>query len=409
MFILPGLSALPIGAMVAIAGASPTISLDFKAALDSRITFTRAGTAAYTDASGTIVYAATGVPRIDYDPISHAAIGTLLEAASTNIVTFSDDLNNAAWLKTNVTIGSNTSVAPDGATTADKIAETTTNAAHTASTASLSFTSGTSYAVTFWAKANERNLLQWVFGSSPFGANAWCTFDLSNGTIQASGPAVVDASIVAHVGGYYFCRLVAACTSTVASRCLFALANNTTNGALRSPAYAGTTGSGATVWGAQIEVVPRTSYIPTTSTALSRVADLAIMTGTNFSSWWSAASGSLVVKARPPILGVCPIWEASDNTINNVIRIYSQDGTINVLVMTGGVEQAFLTLGTITAGTEAAITLAYANNNFTASLNGGAPVSDLSGTVPTLTQCRFGSDSFSNGLNGQIVEFKAYA
>lgn len=39
-----------------------------------------------------------------------------------------------------------------------------------------------------------------------------------------------------------------------------------------------------------------TSYIPTTTTALTRNADVATMTGTNFSSWFNASAGALQVE-----------------------------------------------------------------------------------------------------------------
>lgn len=53
-----------------------------------------------------------------------------------------------------------------------------------------------------------------------------------------------------------------------------------------------------TVQYAQLEVgVFATSYIPTTTTALTRNADVATMTGTNFSSWYNASEGSFVTQS----------------------------------------------------------------------------------------------------------------
>ena len=57
-----------------------TLDLNFMSApLDPRITFTRASTATYTDASGTIQTAAINAPRWDYDPVTHALRGLLIE------------------------------------------------------------------------------------------------------------------------------------------------------------------------------------------------------------------------------------------------------------------------------------------------------------------------------------------
>jgi hypothetical protein len=59
--------------------------------------------------------------------------------------------------------------------------------------------------------------------------------------------------------------------------------------------YAGDGTSGAYIWGAQVEAGAfATSYIPTTTLAVTRNADVASMTGTNFSSWYNATQGTFV-------------------------------------------------------------------------------------------------------------------
>jgi hypothetical protein len=67
---------------------APSLSLDFMTPglLDPRITFTRASTATYTDQNGTIQTAATNAPRWDYDPVTHALRGLLIEEARTNLL-----------------------------------------------------------------------------------------------------------------------------------------------------------------------------------------------------------------------------------------------------------------------------------------------------------------------------------
>jgi hypothetical protein len=68
--------------------------------LDPRITFSRAaGSATYIDATGTIQTAGTNVPRFDYDPLSHALRGLLIEEARTNLV-----LNSATLSTQSVTV-----------------------------------------------------------------------------------------------------------------------------------------------------------------------------------------------------------------------------------------------------------------------------------------------------------------
>jgi len=81
----------------------PGLSLDLSfmtpGSLDGRITFTRASTATYFDAAGTMQTAASGAPRWDYNPSTHALNGLLIEEARTNSV-----LNSATLVTQSVTV-----------------------------------------------------------------------------------------------------------------------------------------------------------------------------------------------------------------------------------------------------------------------------------------------------------------
>ena len=69
------------------------VDLDFTTAAaqtTSLLTFTRATQVTYFDVNGTMQVAASGVPRYDYDLITHAAKGYLSEEARTNYFLNSD-------------------------------------------------------------------------------------------------------------------------------------------------------------------------------------------------------------------------------------------------------------------------------------------------------------------------------
>ena len=108
----------------------PGVSLDLSfmtpGTLDPRITFTRASTATYTDSTGTIQTAAVNAPRWDYDPVTHALRGVLIEEARTNLALQSGNIANAAWLVASSAVGAptvtgNQTTAPDGTATAARV------------------------------------------------------------------------------------------------------------------------------------------------------------------------------------------------------------------------------------------------------------------------------------------------
>ena len=59
-------------------------------------------------------------PRFDYDPVTLAAKGLLIEEQRSNSLTYSEQFDNAAWTKqANVTITVNSIASPDGTITAE--------------------------------------------------------------------------------------------------------------------------------------------------------------------------------------------------------------------------------------------------------------------------------------------------
>jgi hypothetical protein len=90
------------GPLSAIGGGTPpSLDLSFMTpgTLDPRIAFTRASTATYFDATGTMQTAAANTPRWDYNPTTLALNGLLIEEARTNSV-----LNSATPVTQNVTV-----------------------------------------------------------------------------------------------------------------------------------------------------------------------------------------------------------------------------------------------------------------------------------------------------------------
>jgi hypothetical protein len=186
--------------------------------------------------------APANVARFDHNPVSGESLGLLVEELRTNLVTYSEQFDNAAWRKFRASITPNTIVAPDGTLTGGKLVEDTTASNTHLIDQNLTPAVGT-YAWSVYAKAGERSFVR--LGFTTASANG-AYFNLANGTVGTVG-AGVTASITAVGNGWYRCVAVrtTAATSEVPSIGL-ASADNTN-------AYTGDGYSGIYIWGAQFE------------------------------------------------------------------------------------------------------------------------------------------------------------
>ncbi|QDP51105.1 MAG: hypothetical protein Unbinned3907contig1000_48 [Prokaryotic dsDNA virus sp.] len=77
-------------------------------------------TAYRTNSSNLLESVAANVPRLDYDGVTCPSV--LVETQSTNLLLYSQEFDNAWWKKNSSTVTANDAVAPDGTTTAEKLA-----------------------------------------------------------------------------------------------------------------------------------------------------------------------------------------------------------------------------------------------------------------------------------------------
>jgi len=139
-----------------------------------------------------------------------------------------------------------------------------------------------------------------------------------------------------------------------------------------------------------------TSYIPTTTAAATRNADVASNTGTNFRSWYRQDQGTVYGEGVPNIIpsGGFPriaSLESADATHRAVIQRYSSN-TVRFSVVNAGVAQAaFDVAGTWLPGVRGKAALALKQDNFAGVFSGGAVVEDTSGTMPVVSQLTLGS------------------
>ena len=351
--------------------------------------------------------AASGVARFDHNPVTDESLGLLIEEQRINLLTYSEQFDNAAWTKVSSSITANAIVAPDGTLTGDKLVEdTTASANHVVRPATASVTSGTTYTYSIFAKAGERTQFQIGFGTenSAFtAANVQFTLTGSGTATAISGSPTFSIAPVGN--GWYRCTATATATATASAFIRNYLVSGTN-------AYTGDGYSGIYIWGAQLEAGAfATSYIPTVASQVTRSTDAASMTGTNFSSWYNNAQGTLYSEASTYDVSVSGRTSFSINNATNDNRIHINHSTVKVFIGKAGTTQYTNSFGgvTVTNNVASRIALAYASNNVNAATNGViGGVDDTVVEVPVVTQSNIGSLPVGSLLNGTIRKIAYY-
>ena len=134
--------------------------------------------------------------------------------ARVNLLTYSEQFDNAAWQKANVSVSANTSTAPDGTSTADTV---TASAALSYIYAGITL-SAASYVWSFYAKAGTVNTVRLDAVTAGFAAGASCTFTLTGsgtaGAITHYGASSGFVAAIADAGnGWYRCSLAGMATA----------------------------------------------------------------------------------------------------------------------------------------------------------------------------------------------------
>ena len=344
--------------------------------------------------------AAANVARFDHNPTTGESLGLLIEEQRTNLLTYSSEFDNAAWQKTRASITADTIVAPDGTLTGGKLVIDTTAAANHSIGQVYSFTSGTTYTLTVYAKASEISQINLRFSSQFPAGNTG--FDLSAGTVTNYG--TVTASAITPIGNdWYRCSFTQTASSSGTAQAQIFLS---VAGIITIPTANGF--DGVFLWGAQLEAGAfPTSYIGTTSAATTRSADAALMTGTNFSSWYNQGEGALYTEAQ----GQGGTYISIDNgtTSERNVLYFATSTQPRYFVSAGGATSCDITAGSIVANSYNKIVGAYSANDFGVCLNGAAVVSDTSGAVAAPIEMKLGRNVANTGyLNGHIRKLAYY-
>ena len=336
----------------------------------------------------------SGLPRLDY--LGSTCPRLLLEPQRTNLLQYSEQLNNAYWTPDGGTITANTAVAPDGTTSMDRLTETATTNPHQVISSTVTIFGGAARTFSVFVKKGNVRYIQ--IANVAFGASsASAIFDLDTKTVtdnrasSGAGPAFsfVSASVEDYGNGILRLILVNTCSFDSPT---YRIANSnqaTFTGATLVDgmvSYAGNASSFTDIWGCQLESASyATSYIPTLGASVTRVADAALKTG--ISSLIGQTEGAFMIDVNLDTrVSFTYFALAPDLALaSNYLGIALNASSIVFEVVSGSVLQAGITLSNSATG-RFKIAVAYKANDFVMYVNGTQVGTDSSGSVPTCSQ-----------------------
>jgi hypothetical protein len=325
-------------------------------------------------------------PRFDHNPTTGESLGLLVEQQRTNLLLRSEEFQTT-WTIIRASISADATNAPNGTLTADRLIDTTDNNTHVVQQ-SITLADNTSYAFSVFVKADQLSIVR-LQTTNKAGTACLAYFNLLTGAVSNESNAT--GLISPFQNGWYRCTILFASATGAAAQQVLVSPTKTAG----TTFYIGNGTDGLFLWGADLQAGAfPTSYIPTTTAAVTRSADVASITGSAFSGWYRQDEGTMFtdcsVSYTVPGTSFPLAASLSDGTTNNKIENGFLTATLaGYEVTTGGVAQVGVYPN---AGSSLARRLAtsFKINDFAVSVNGGTINADTSGTVPIIDRLHIG-------------------
>jgi hypothetical protein len=330
--------------------------------------------------------------------------GLLVEPGATNLLTYSQEFDNAAWTKTALTVTANTTVAPDGTTTAD-------TATTTASTSELfhgSSTAATNAICSLFVKKSTHK----YFGISINGANDFDSryqgvFDLDLGAVfqenNSSTPLTNRVSKIEDYGNGWFRISVGATFATSANGfVVFQQSNNVPSIPSNNLAWNNSSIGSTFIWQAQLETGSvATSPIYTVASTVARTTDDISLTSA--SSLIGQTEGTIYLETNTRTVSTIADMVAVSGVGLYVLNISQSNGNIQLY------SEPDMNLVVIKTGDNRGIPLkmafAYMSGNFAFYVNGVQEWTSASVTPATSLD----SISLAGGSNRGVSHHRSFA
>lgn len=355
-------------------------------------TFTRNSEATRINENGIIETMGVDVPRIDHTDGGCPSL--LLEPASTNLITYSEDFGATDWVKTNASITTNTTTSPiTSSLTADTFKKT--SAVNTVCEVKQTPYQNTgNHTLSIYIKTIDATSVLLRLDAAGNSCNS--TFTFSTKTFASSGANFVSSSYEELSNGWFKLSLVGNITSIAFNSAI--------------TMYSNALGESMYLWGAQLEALSyATSYIPTDGTAVTRAAE--VCNGAGDASTFNSAEGVLFIESSLLIDDDSNKYiSLTDTADENKVQIdfdYSSS-RIQYVVISDSVVYCNIKLTYVGTNTDK-IAVKWKVNDFAIWINGVEVGTDTSGSAPiSLDTLKFSSSSGGNNFEGNVKQLQVF-
>ena len=368
--------------------------------------FSRVSSATRINKDGLIETVTQQNSRLNYpliDGVVNGCPSHLLEPERLNRVTNSEEFTGNL---VNLTVNRNQIISPNGSLNADRILNNSGSGEHFISNGGFSgsIVNGTDYVVSCFFKSDGTGGQGII--RTYVGAWIYAVFNLEDGTISYTSSGV--SKIENYGNGWYRCSLSVTAVGNYATTFVQIGIGNSLN----QFSYQGASSLGNYFWGVQFEQGSYpTSYIPTSGSAVTRVAETA--NGAGDASTFNDSEGVLMAEISALLqTDVSRRISISNNTNNNRILFqYVNTNEIYFVLISGGAVQTSLLYTSNNSTLFSKILLKYKQNDFSFWVNGFEVANDNNGITfanGTLTELKFEGADGSGDFYGNIKQIQYF-
>jgi hypothetical protein len=372
--------------------------------------YTGAGKGTRVNKEGLIEVVENDRPRIDYLDSEDGVF--LLEKAATNLVTYSEDFSQSAWVKGNSSIESDTLISPSGILNGSTLTDNTANTIHRLRY-SVSLSASTNYGLSIFAKKGTLSNIQIALINTSNSSTASRVFDLENGALgesitSGSSGTLSDSKITNYGNGWYRCEITAQLNSTPnAYQITLATKSNGNATTVSQITYDGDGSGNVYLYGAMLEQSSQSSsYIPTQGSIQTRVAETA--NGSGNSEVFNSEQGVLFVEMSASDNN--SRISLSDGSTSNRVSFKITDDNIDFQYRVGG-NYSYRVDVDVNNYLNNKILMSYNNGLFVGYLNGFPISNKISGVSladGVVNRLNLNDGDASDGFKGRIKEIGYY-